>query len=348
MRPVPLNRRSNAGTPNLGHGDEREPGQQETMSMKALSFQEKQEEYIGKIQELIYELKSESVMQSKLVTVSPDLPVLEIKNLLLQHHISGVPVMDGDAFVGFISIVDVIHCLENGDYLSVARDRMARPPFPSVYTEESVAHALNQLAKYNARHVLVFDHHNKLAGLITSGDITIGLLKALNLNFQQEESSQTRASAFFQEIDSDDTRLGLRYHAAVGDFTHGGEAASKIKKTLQRLGANQQDVRKIAIAVYEAELNLIIHTTRGGSITADITPAKIAITIADDGPGIPDIAEAMQAGYSTAALSIKALGFGAGMGLPNIKRCVDVMTLESEVGEGPGKGTRLTMILYPS
>lgn len=316
--------------------------------MKILSLQEKRREYIGKIQELIYELKSESVMQSKLVTVGPEMPVLEIKNLLMKNRITGVPVLDGDVLVGFISIVEVIHCLENGDADSLARDRMSRPPFPSVYAEESVAHALNQLAKYNARRVIVFDHQDKLAGIITSGDITTGLLSALNLSFRQEEISQYRASHIFQDIESDETSLVLRYRAIVDDFTHGGEAASKIKKALQRLGANQQDIRKIAIAVYEAELNLIIHTTRGGEIVAEITPKKITITVADDGPGIPNIEQAMQAGYSTASMNIKALGFGAGMGLPNIQRCVDVMTLKSEVGEGSGKGTTLTMVLYPS
>jgi anti-sigma regulatory factor (Ser/Thr protein kinase)/CBS domain-containing protein len=316
--------------------------------MKILSLQDQRKEDIGKTQELIYELKSESVMQSKLVVVGPDTPVMKIKNLLLKNRITGVPIVEGDTLLGFVSIVEVIHCLEKGDSDSLARDKMARPPFPSVYMDESVAHALNQLSKFNARRVFVFDHQEKLAGILTSGDIITGLLKALNLSFRQEEISRYRASHIFQDIESDETSLVMRYKVVAGDFTHGGEASSKIKKALQRLGANPQDVRRIAIAVYEAEMNVIIHTTRGGSIETGITPQKLVFTVMDDGPGIPDIEQAMQTGYSTAPLTIKALGFGAGMGLKNIKRCMDEMILESEVGEGPGKGTTLTMVLYPT
>jgi anti-sigma regulatory factor (Ser/Thr protein kinase)/CBS domain-containing protein len=316
--------------------------------MNRLAYQEPQQEDIGKIQELIYELKSEAVMQRKLEMVSPETPMMDVKNLLLEHWITGAPVMEGDACVGFISLVEVIECLEHGACNRLARDMMAPPPFPKVYPEEPVAQALNQLVKFNARRVLVFDHQEKLAGMITSSDITGSLLKALDRSYHEEEISQHRAGRIFQDIESEDTRLVLRYSAVADDFTHGGEASSKIKKALQRLGVHPQDVRKVAISVYEAELNLIIHTTRGGTITTEITPQKLTITVKDDGPGIPDIEKAMEVGYSTAPLKVKALGFGAGMGLKNIKRCMDEMTLESNVGDGPGKGTTLSMVLYPS
>jgi anti-sigma regulatory factor (Ser/Thr protein kinase) len=95
-------------------------------------------------------------------------------------------------------------------------------------------------------------------------------------------------------------------------------------------------------------MNLIIHTTLGGQIKVECTPKKVTMTVTDNGPGIPDIEQAMTAGYSTSSMTVKSLGFGAGMGLPNIKRCMSEMKLESTVGEGPGKGTTLTMILYPS
>jgi len=316
--------------------------------MSSSSLQQERQQYIGKIQELIYELKIDSVMQKDVVVVSPETTVLEVKNLLLKHHITGIPVLADDKLAGVITISDVIECLERQNCDCLTGEKMAHPPFPSVYNDESVVHALNKLSHYNERRVLVFDHTDRFVGIITSGDITNGLLKAINLGFRQEEISQYRARHIFQDIESDETSLVLRYQVKNGDFIRGGEASSKIKKAMQRLGANPQDVRKLAIAIYEAEMNLIIHTTRGGNIMVEMTPKKVTMTVTDTGPGIPDIEKAMEAGYSTSSLTVKALGFGAGMGLPNIKRCMSEMKLESVVGEGPGKGTTLTMVLYPS
>jgi CBS domain-containing protein/anti-sigma regulatory factor (Ser/Thr protein kinase) len=316
--------------------------------MKASSLQQKRQQYIGKIQELIYELKIESVMEKDLLSVGPESTVMEVKSLLTEHGITGVPVLEDGKLVGFMTILDVIECLESGQCECVVQKKMARPPFLSVYSDESIAHALNKLSEKHVRRVLVYDHQEHFVGIITSGDITKGLLKAINLGFRQEEISQYRARHIFQDIESDETSLVLRYKVDAGDFTHGGEASSKIKKAVQRLGANPQDVRKIAIAVYESEMNLIIHTTLGGQITVECTPKKVTMTVSDNGPGIPDINRAMEAGYSTSSMTVKSLGFGAGMGLPNIKRCMSDMKLESTVGEGPGKGTTLTMVLYPS
>ncbi|MBD3306734.1 CBS domain-containing protein [candidate division KSB3 bacterium] len=313
--------------------------------MKASTLQQERQQYIGKIQELIYELKIGSVMRKNVVSIAPDATINEVKDRLLQHHITGMPVIEGTNLVGFITIADVITCLEQKNQDCPVHTKMARPPFPSVYEDESVIHALNKLSQQDERRVLVFNHEDQFMGIITNGDITTGLLKAINLGFRQEEISQYRASHIFQDIESDETSLVMRYNVAARDFTQGGEASSKIKKAMQRLGAKPQDVRKSAIAIYEAEMNLIIHTARGGNITVEITPKKITMTVVDDGPGIPDIEKAMQEGYSTTSMTIKSLGFGAGMGLPNIKRCVNEMTLQSEVGEGPGKGTTLTLVI---
>ncbi len=106
-----------------------------------------------------------------------------------------------------------------------------------------------------------------------------------------------------------------------------------------RLGANPQIARRTGIAVYEAEMNLIIHTTNGGTIRVEIEPHQISIDAYDEGPGIDDVELAMKAGYSTATEEVRELGFGAGMGLTNINRCVDAFKLESVAG----KGTRLKM-----
>lgn len=123
------------------------------------------------------------------------------------------------------------------------------------------------------------------------------------------------------------------YEVTAGDFSAAGEISSRIKKTLRQLGLDGSIVRRASIACYETELNLIIHSV-GGTIKFEVTPTVITITAEDKGPGIEDIELAMSEGYSTASEEIRSLGFGAGMGLPNIKRCADKLDIKSVLGKG--------------
>ncbi|MCI8622681.1 MAG: anti-sigma regulatory factor [Provencibacterium sp.] len=130
----------------------------------------------------------------------------------------------------------------------------------------------------------------------------------------------------------------LRYTVPPDDFTRAGEASSAVKKTLKKLGIHPDVVRRVAIAMYEGEINMVIHA-QGGEITVEIHPDRVEMVLADRGPGIKDINLAMQAGYSTAPEEVRNLGFGAGMGLPNMKKYTDEMRLEST----PGVGTTVSM-----
>ena len=122
------------------------------------------------------------------------------------------------------------------------------------------------------------------------------------------------------------------------DFTRAGEASSSVKNKLKMLGVSSEAIRKTAIAMYEGEINMVIHA-KGGTITVEITTEEIRMTLADVGPGIPDVDLAMQAGYSTAPDEVRSLGFGAGMGLPNMKKYTDEMVIDTRIGEG----TTITM-----
>lgn len=125
----------------------------------------------------------------------------------------------------------------------------------------------------------------------------------------------------------------LTYEISAEDFTRAGEASSDVKSKLKLLGIRPDVVRKVAIAMYEGEINMVIHA-RGGVITVEISPEEVAMVLTDEGPGIPDVELAMQEGYSTAPDEIRSLGFGAGMGLPNMKKCSDQMDLETTLGVG--------------
>ena len=124
--------------------------------------------------------------------------------------------------------------------------------------------------------------------------------------------------------------IKLEYTVSGEDFTRAGEASSDLKNMLKQLGVSPDVVRKVSIAMYEGEINMVIHAI----ITVYISPTEVTMILKDSGPGIPDIDKAMQAGYSTAPDNIRSLGFGAGMGLPNMKKYSDDMKIETELGVG--------------
>ncbi len=134
--------------------------------------------------------------------------------------------------------------------------------------------------------------------------------------------------------------LVFHYDIDGEDFTSAGEASVQVKKKLRQLGFPPEVIRRVSIAMYEGEINMVIHAN-GGTADVSVYPNGIEIVLEDKGPGIPDIELAMQEGYSTASDNIQALGFGAGMGLPNMKRYTEKMDIESTVGVG----TKITMFV---
>lgn len=133
-------------------------------------------------------------------------------------------------------------------------------------------------------------------------------------------------------------QLIFTYVIDGNDFTRAGEASSSVKNKLKMLGVSSNAIRKTAIAMYEGEINMVIHAN-GGTITVTISDTDITMVLSDTGPGIPDIGQAMQEGFSTAREEVRSLGFGAGMGLPNMKRYSDEMHIDTVVGQG----TTITM-----
>jgi CBS domain-containing protein/anti-sigma regulatory factor (Ser/Thr protein kinase) len=296
---------------------------------------------ITRVQELVYEIKIEEVMTRNVITVIPRTSMAELREVLREHRISGVPVMQNDQLVGIISVEDLIKALAGGEMKATVGEKMNPNPV-TLHADEPVVTAVDYFAKYDFGRFPVVDMKGKLIGILTRGDIIEGLLKKLEVEYHEEEIRRYRVSHIFEDIVSNRTSLILRYDVMASDFDHAGEASSKIKRALSRLGASPQIIRRTAIAAYEAEMNIIIHTDTGGEMVAEIQPGQIIIRAVDTGPGIPDIELAMQPGFSTAPEWIRELGFGAGMGLTNIQRCADEMQLESP----GGKWTSLEVVIY--
>ena len=298
----------------------------------------------SKTQELTYELKVKQVMRKKVTTIKPDSTMNDVRRILRNNKISGIPVVDGDRLVGIVTIEDfVIYLLEfecKGMDEKV-KNRMTKNVV-TVYSDEPIVQVVGKFEKTGYGRFPVVDRDNKkLVGIITKGDIIEGLLKKLEIDYHEEEIHTYRASHIFKDIKSDYSTLILKYRIKGGEFKKAGEQTSRLRKSLLRLGFLPETIRRVAIASFEAEMNIVIFTS-GGEITAKIQPGNIMVSAIDSGPGIPDLKKAMSQGYSTAPDWVRELGFGAGMGLPNIKNYSDEMTLESKVNEG----TNLNFVIY--
>jgi len=296
---------------------------------------------ITRVEELAYELTIAEVMTSEMLTFSPTMKMTEVLEIFRKNHISGAPVLQNGKLVGVISTEDLIRCLSQNDTESPISKYMTSSPI-TIKLDEPVIEGVKLFVATELGRLMVVDDFGQIKGILTKGDITRGVLKALQRDYATEEIKRYRASHLFEDIQSDRTSLILRYDIKPDDFVRGGTASAHIKRALNRLGASPSIIRRCAIAIYEAEMNLIIHATNGGVIRVEIEPHQINLDVYDDGPGIEDVSLAMKPGYSTASEKIRERGFGAGMGLVNISRCVNSMKLESN----PGKGTRLKMKIF--
>ena len=317
------------------------PTEQEKFGRHGRPITDQDAHEISRVEELSYDLKIREVMATAVKTATPDMPLSQVLEILRVNRISGLPVVEDDRLVGVVSLEDIVRALQKNDLDARTRQYMTREVI-TVASYESIVKAIRTFTEIKLGRLPVLDENDKLVGMITKGDITRGILVALQKDYKEEEVRRYRASHLFEDITSERTTLVLRYTIKAGDFTHGGKASSDVKRALIRLGADPQITRRCCIAVYEAEMNLIIHTTNGGVLKLEVEPHRITMSATDEGPGIADIEKVFQPGYSTATERVREMGFGAGMGLVNMKRCVDEIKMESTVG----KGTKLVMRIY--
>jgi len=296
---------------------------------------------ISKIQELVYEIRVSDVMKRDVFTVSPRTHMSVLRVILRENRISGTPVIDKGKLVGIISIEDFIKWLANREQDCPIGEKMTRR-VQTLYADEPLTHVINKFEQHGFGRFIVVERQDKrLVGIVTKGDVIEGLLKKLEIDYyEEEEVCQFRVRHFFEDILADKTELLFQYDVVGRDFNRAGESASQVKTTLRRLGLHPQVVRRVAIATYEAEMNLIVYTD-GGKICVRVEPNEIFVNVEDSGPGILDIKKALQPGYSTAPEWVRELGFGAGMGLNNIQKCANKMDLRSTVG----KGTQLSFYI---
>jgi CBS domain-containing protein/anti-sigma regulatory factor (Ser/Thr protein kinase) len=284
-------------------------------------------------QELMYELRVQEAMSTELITVEPETSMDEVLRILKEKRLSGTPVTKEGDLVGIVSIENLIRWLLAGNGKQLVKQWMTTD-LATLFADEPLVHAVQKFGRYRYGRFPVVDRKTgSLVGILSKGDILRSIVRRLEIDLHRQEVRRYTPRDWFAELVSDRTTLAMHYRIKGKNFDQAGEASSQLKRNLHALGISPDAVRRICIASYEAEMNLVIFT-EGGELIACVEPRKVTIKAVDIGPGIPDIELAMQPGYSTAPDWVRELGFGAGMGLPNIKNCSDELKLESKVGVG--------------
>ncbi len=290
------------------------------------AFNERQ---IRFVHELMYQIKVSEAMTTEVVTFPPTARFRDIQLCMKEKRFSGTPIVQDGDLVGIVSIDDIITAFDRGCIDEPVQPHMTRHvhTIPQNY---SIIAASNLFAKYRYGRLPVVERPSsrKLVGILTFGDILSNLLLKMNTIAERIEQQEQSMHQKMQHAGDK-----LHFELAPDNFDLAGTASTSVKKHLQKLGVAAAIVRRVAVICYEAEMNVIIHSL-GGFMDVDIGREQIRIHVGDDGPGIPDLEKALSPGYTTANEKIRALGFGAGMGLVNIKRCADQFSINSSMETG--------------
>ena len=286
--------------------------------------------------ELIYQMKIKDVMTTAVITAGKNETLRHIQGIMKENSITCVPITEDTKLIGVVSINDIVDALDNGCMNATAEEKMTRKLVVLDY-DMPLSFAVSSLNKYRYSHFPVVNKQHELQGMITAKNVIGTLLVEMNREV-------LRLEKLHHKNDKGEGYSEMEFTAAKHDFESAGRASTEIKKALKKREIDPRVIRRVAIASYELEINLVVHSD-GGILGCSIQSNKVTIVSTDTGPGIPDISKALQEGWSTATEWIRSLGFGAGMGLANTKRVSDEFSINSKPGEGT---TVRSVILFDS
>ena len=276
------------------------------------------------------------------ITLTKDATMIEAKALMRDHRISGIPIVDEEGgLLGLVSLENIILALENYYLGDPIEKHMVRDV---VYLTEdmNVTTVIEYLMTYNYGRYPVVNKDNKVVGVVTSGDLILHILERVG-NVYLHNKRRDEILAPSKNLLSPEKFVcdkSFTYSIHTTDMDRAGEGSTLFKKHLQQQGFPPDIIRRASIALYEAEVNVVIHAYGEGEIKGSIEDNQLFIMVTDNGPGIDNIELAMQPGYSTASDEVRERGFGAGMGLANIKNYTDKLVILSSEN-----GVRMEMVL---
>lgn len=279
--------------------------------------------------ELIQRLKVRDVMTRDVVCLERCIPLWEAQRLMKEKHISGIPVVEDGRLFGLISTDDIIRAIEGG-YIAQPCGHYMTTKLVVLEDDMPLSFAIQYFDRFHFGRFPVLNRERALVGIICQRDINRALLDELSEEFNRMEKSSARMMQ--QELDTS-TYMLRDFPVAKYDFENAGKAANAIKSAMIERKFSAKIVRRVAVAAYELEINLCVHSN-GGVLSWQINNGRSEIVAKDDGPGIEDVAWACRDGTSTANEWIRSLGFGAGLGLVNVKRVSDEFEITSALGVG--------------
>lgn len=283
--------------------------------------------------ELIQRLKVRDVMSSHIFSVTRTDPLRAAQILMRDKHISGIPVLEEGRLFGLISIDDIIRALEGG-YIEKPCGQYMTTRLVVLEDDMPLTFAIQYFDRYRFGRFPVLSRERALVGMICQRDINRALLVELSAELNRmEQNVSERASAEDIMKGAASTYMLREFPVAKYDFENAGKAANAIKAAMIERKFPPRIVRRVAVAAYELEINLCVHSD-GGVLSWEISNGRSEVIAKDHGPGIPDVEWACRDGTSTANEWIRSLGFGAGLGLVNVKRVSDIFEITSKVGVG--------------
>lgn len=277
--------------------------------------------------ESIYTVRVREAMCANPVRVTPEDTMATAKNIMKENGVSGLPVVSKQRLAGILSLYDILNCYDNGSLEDKVRNYMSKDVI-ILEEEMPISFAINYFNKYKFRRFPVINKNKELTGIITARDLTTTMLNNISMQLQKYDKLNMRLG------DPDDIKPGAelfrQFIVHKFDFENAGKVTSEIKKILKSRGIPQSIIRRVSIASYELEINLVVHSD-GGILSFQLFPDSVVIESKDKGPGIPDLAKALEDGFSTASEWIRSQGFGAGMGLPNVKRVSNDFQISSDI-----------------
>ncbi len=294
-------------------------------------------EILSKYREFFQDLQAKNIMNSNVIVLKEEDTMTEARNIMKRKKISGIPIVDDtNCLINIVTMEDLLKALEGGQLSKKIKD-FGRKTVQSLQEFDHFDKIVEYITTYSFGRYPVVDIHNKVIGIITKQDLLFGVVAKLSTLYLHDERTREALDSplsILIQNQIDKTKPNFLYIINGQDINAAGEGSALLKTYLTQKKLDEKLVRKICISTYEAEVNVVIHGEGNGRIAVSITDDSVVVFVEDNGPGIEDIEKAMRPGFSTASEHIRTLGFGAGMGLPNIKRFTDKLVITSEKNQG--------------
>jgi len=305
----------------------------------------KNKKSLKKYADIFSNIKASEVMTKNVTTLTPENKMSQAKEMMRIKKISGIPILDKkDKLIGIISLEDIIKALEFNKINEPIQSLMTTNVI-TVNLNDKLADIVEKFDILKLRRFPVVDENNKVHGIISRVDILHGILEKFNLIYSHDKKRNSTLSQEISLITGEKLLINeAEFHFSIdnADIIAAGTGAALLQQFLKKKEIDNEIIRRIGVATYEAETNVVIHSKSTGDILCFIKEDRIIIRVTDKGIGIEDLEKAMEEGFTTASDYVKEFGFGAGMGIQNMKRFTDKLVIISE----KKRGTQVEMVFY--